>query len=302
MSAPSPAAKVQNSPNPLSVIPYHQIKENSLRLSLLTDSPGQVEVPGLRRTIISMHIGPSVYVTCRRGEYRHHGMAVHGDIDIIPADTPSLWEIKETDTALVLSLSPELLQAVAEQLDLDPHRIEIRNRFQVRDAQLENIAWALKAEKESGYPCGRLYFDSLAVSVATRLLCCYSSATLELGKETGRLADRRLRQVLSYIEDHLGHDMPLHDLAAVAGLSVSHFKTLFRQSVGLPAHQYVIRRRVERARNLLSEGKLSISQIAIETGFAHQSHLARHMRRLLGISPKALQEGFPTFGRTASRE
>jgi AraC-like DNA-binding protein len=79
------------------------------------------------------------------------------------------------------------------------------------------------------------------------------------------------------------------DFAEVVGLSASHFKLLFREATGLPPHQYLIRRRVKRARNLLSAGELSISQIATETGFAHQSHLARHMHRVLG-SPRALRE------------
>jgi AraC family transcriptional regulator len=95
---------------------------------------------------------------------------------------------------------------------------------------------------------------------------------------------------VSYIEANLSQDISLGDIAAVAGVSVSHFKSLFRESVGLPAHQYLIRRRVERAKSLLYEGKLSVSQIALETGFAHQSHLAHHMRRLLGVSPKKLRD------------
>jgi len=274
----------------LSLLPYHKIKENSLRLVMLSDAPGVVEVPGARSTRVSIHIGPSIQVSCRRAGYSHRGLAVHGDIEIIPADTPSIWEISEKDTFLAMSLSPELLDMVAEQLDFDPQRIEIRNRFQVRDEQLENIAWALKAEMESGYPCGRLYLDSLAVAAATRLLLCHSSVSREPRRLNGRLSERRLRQVLSYIEDNLSQDLSLRDIAGVAGLSVSHFKSIFRESVGLPVHQYLIRRRVERAKTLLAEDKLPISQIAFETGFAHQSHLARHMRRVLGVSPKALRE------------
>jgi AraC family transcriptional regulator len=60
--------------------------------------------------------------------------------------------------------------------------------------------------------------------------------------------------------------------------------------MGLPVHQYLIRQRVERAKGLLGEDKLSISEIALEAGFAHPSHLARHMRRVLGVSPKALRD------------
>jgi AraC family transcriptional regulator len=274
----------------LSSIPIPKIKGNSLRLVMLSDAPGVIEIPGARSTRVSIHIGPSVQVACRRAGRSHRGIVVHGDIEIIPADTPSVWEITERDTFLAMSISPDLMNAVAEQLDFDPQRIEIRNRFQVRDQQLENIAWALKAEMEAGYPCGRLYLDSLAVAAATRLLLFHSSASREPKQLQGRLSERRLRQVLSYIEDNLSQDVSLHDIAGVAGLSVSHFKSLFRETLGLPVHQYLIRRRVERAKTLLREDKLPISQIAFETGFAHQSHLAHHMRRVLGVSPKAFRE------------
>jgi AraC family transcriptional regulator len=96
--------------------------------------------------------------------------------------------------------------------------------------------------------------------------------------------------VFDYIEDNLAENISLGDLAAVVGLSVSHFKVLFREATGISAHQYLIRRRVERAKNLLGESELSISQIATETGFAHQSHLSRHMHRVLGVSPRTLRE------------
>ena len=266
------------------------MRASGLRVSLLTDPPGIVEIPGLRSTNISIHVGPSVQVSCRRAGRVHRGTAVHGDIDIIPAGTPGLWELKDKDIALVLSLSPELLSTVAEHYDLDPARVEIRNRFQVRDPQLENIAWALKAEMESGYPCGRIYVDSLAVSVAARLLRFHSSILVEPEVKSRRLSDRKFRQVLEYIEANLDRNISLADIASVTGLSVSHFKSLFRESAGVPAHQYLIRRRVERAKNLIAEDKMPISQVAFEAGFSHQSHLARHMRRLLGVSPKALRK------------
>ncbi|HJQ27162.1 MAG TPA: AraC family transcriptional regulator [Blastocatellia bacterium] len=290
MSAQSTPLKIQPDLNPLAAMAYRSVSEDGICLFLLSDPPGVTEVPGLRNTRVSIHVGPSVQVACRRGGSYHRGRAVHGDIDIIPAGMPSLWEVNATDTFFTLSITPELLSMVAEEFDCDPGRIEIRNRFQVRDPQLENLGWALKAEMECGYPCGRLYLDSLAIAVAARLVRCHSSLAREPKKIPGRLSDRRLRRALDYIEANLGQNIALADIAAVVGLSVSHFKILFREAVGLPAHQYLIRRRVERAKSLLSEGKLSISQIAMETGFAHQSHLARHMRRVLGVSPKALRE------------
>jgi AraC family transcriptional regulator len=216
---------------------------------------------------------------------------VHGDIDIIPGRHSGHVGDKRTRHRAGVKPVSRAPGRVAVDLDLDPCRLEIRNRFLVRDAQLENIGWALKAEMESGYPSGHLFVEGLALSVATRLVRSHSSRSLpEPGKQNGRLSDSRLRQVVSYIEANLSQDISLGDIAAVAGVSVSHFKSLFRESVGLPAHQYLIRRRVERAKSLLYEGKLSVSQIALETGFAHQSHLAHHMRRLLGVSPKKLRD------------
>lgn len=288
MSAQSMSLGVR--PNGISLFPSPPVTRSGLRLRILTDSPGVIKIPGLRNTTVSIHLGRPINAFCRRMGYSHRGTVVHGDIEIIPAGVPSSWEITEKDTYLALSISPELLKTVAEEMDLDPGEVEIRNRFQVRDSQLENIGSALRAEMESGYQCGSLYFDSLAVAVAARLLRCHSSVSREPRKANGRMSERGLREVFSYIERNLNRNITLGDIAAAAGVSVSHFKTLFHASVGLPPHQYLIRRRVERAKDLLVEGKLPISQIAFETGFAHQSHMARHMRRLLGVSPKTLRQ------------
>ena len=293
MSAEVASRSVQQNLDALRSTNHRPSRGARFGVRLLSDSPGRVEIPALRNTIVSIHVGASVHATCRRSGYTHRGTIVHGDVEIIPAGTPSVWEIKEKDTYVALSVSPEIINTVAEQLDLDPRRIEIKNRFQVRDAQLESIGWALKAEMESGYPSGQLYLDSLSVSVAARLVHCHSSVSpvsVNAGKSIRRMSGRRLREVLIYIEDNLSQNLSLADIAAVAGLSVSHFKSLFRESMSLPVHQYLIRRRVECAKTLLAEAKMSISQIAVETGFAHQSHLARHMRRVLGVSPKAVRD------------
>jgi AraC family transcriptional regulator len=141
----------------------------------------------------------------------------------------------------------------------------------------------MKTEMDFGYPNGRLYLDSLGSSVAEHLQACYSSESAPEPRKGG--LGPQLKQVIAYVEDNLSQDLSLKEIAAVAGVSVSHIKTTFRESVGLPVHQYVIQRRVDRAQMLLREGKLPISRIAAETGFSHQSHLSYHVRRLLGVSP-----------------
>lgn len=214
---------------------------------------------------------------------------MHGDVDIVPAGIPSRWEMKERDTALILNVPLGLLRLTAEQAGLDPERVELVNRFQMRDRQIEHIGWAVKAEMELGFPNGDLYLDSLATALSVHLIRRHSVVGGDNGTLKGGMPGQRLKRVLSYIEDNLTAELSLVEIASIAGISVSQCKAAFRESVGLPVHQYVLERRVDRARALLSEGELSISQIALETGFSHQSHLAYHVRRLLGVSPTAIR-------------
>lgn len=93
------------------------------------------------------------------------------------------------------------------------------------------------------------------------------------------------RRLVDFIEDHIDQSLSLADLAAVSGLSLSHLKPLFRATFDMPMHQYVLTRRVERARLMLLSEDMPLSQVALETGFAHQSHMAHWMRRILGITP-----------------
>jgi AraC family transcriptional regulator len=257
-----------------------------IRVTLLTDGPGVVSHEGRAQAFVNLHVGRPVRLACHHGTQAHEGLALHGDIDVVPAGVSARWEMKEPDTALLLAISPRLLKQTAEELNIDPNRVELRDRFRARDAHIEHIGWALRAEAEQGFPQTRLYLDSLATALAVRLVQSHSSVSESEDLRRGRLSATNLRLVLEYIEDHLHEDLRLFALAAVIGISASHLKVLFRGSVGLPIHQYVIRRRVDRAALLLEQSRLPISQIAIDTGFAHQSHLSFHMRRVVGLSPR----------------
>lgn len=261
-----------------------------LAVRIATDRPGVIEAPGSSAPGIVIHLGPSVEIACRRGGHSHRGLAVHGDIDIVPPHIPSRWEVKQKDTALIIGVDAALLRSVAGERGLDFQRIEILNRFQTRDPQIEHIGWALKAELETR-ATGRLYTDSLATALAVRLVERHSSAS-RLKEDKTSLSGRKLRLVVAYIEDNLTRDLSLRTLASLADIGISQFKKAFRESRGVPVHQYVIQRRVDRATTLLRNSRLPIGQIASEAGFAHQSHLARHLRRVTGVSPNQLRHDF----------
>ena len=264
-----------------------QDRSEGLRVILQSDGPGVIEVPELDVPRIAIHVGRPVKMDCKHGSKTHSGLAIHGDIDIIPNGIPSRWEMKETDTALILRVGSYFLRQVAKESGFGGP-IEICSRFRLRDSQIEHIGWALLAEVQDGYPSGRLYMDCMARALAVRLLRNHSSAAVNRSPVEGRMGRRELRQVQTYIEENLHSDLSLQAIADVVGMSVSHLKVRFRELTGMPVHQYLIRRRVERAALLLREGRLPISQIALEVGFAHQSHLALHVKRLLGVSPTHL--------------
>jgi AraC family transcriptional regulator len=264
-----------------------------LLVRLQTDPPGVIHAPARPNAGIVIHVGASVRIVCERGGHRYRGLAVHGDVDIIPPGVPSRWEVKQRDTALIVGLTPELLCTAAERAGVPADRVEIVNRFQIRDPQIEHLGWVLKAELEAGYPNGKVYLDSLGIALATHVINRHSSRSGATPRIRGGLSGHKLKLVVAYIEDHTGDDLSLAAIAEVAGLSESHCKAAFRKSVGQPLHRYVVERRIERAKALLAEGGRSVSEVAAETGFAHASHLARHMKRMLGVSPSEAAENHP---------
>lgn len=209
----------------------------------------------------------------------------HGDMDMMPAGHTESWREDDDNTSLYLSLAPWLLQRTAEELGIDPQAAGVELRYQFRDSQIEHIALALDAERRSGDLNGNLYAESLGTALAVHLLRRYPQAAAH----GGGLRSAKLRQLREFIDGHLDQPLSLAQLAVVAGVSSSHLKTLFRRSTGTPVHQYVMRRRVERARELLQHSDLPLSQIALDAGFSHQSHMARNMQRLLGVAPAALR-------------
>jgi AraC-like DNA-binding protein len=110
----------------------------------------------------------------------------------------------------------------------------------------------------------------------------------------GGLAPARANRICEYIESHLQENIALEVLAEIAQLSVHHFARAFRQSLGIPPHNYIVQRRVEHAQQLLRNTDLPLSEIAIVAGFTDQSHLARHFRTITGVSPSLARHQFKT--------
>jgi AraC family transcriptional regulator len=115
-------------------------------------------------------------------------------------------------------------------------------------------------------------------------------ATIAPRPYTGGLSQARLQHAIDYIQARLDKKLSLDAIATELNLSIHYFCELFTQSMGIPPYKYVLQQRVERAKLLLKQSEKPLTEIAFECGFAHQSHLNRHFRKLTGITPKRYRD------------
>ncbi|MEW4568033.1 AraC family transcriptional regulator [Tautonia sp. JC769] len=227
----------------------------------------------------------------RCDDARHNGDGLPHAVNLLPPGVESRWRWRSTIESTHYQLSPTLVAKVAEEaFDLDPARVHFPVRYydQSSPEVIDTLA-ALRRELLTGGPGGRLCAESLANVLVVQLIRQMSNRQGSNGVirgSGGRLGRHALRAVEAYIHAHLDQNIALADLADVAHLSEFHFARLFKRTTGLPPHQFVIHQRIERAKRLIAEGRLSLAQIASEVGFSDQSQLNRHFKRLVGVTPK----------------
>ncbi|MGA0607773.1 helix-turn-helix transcriptional regulator [Phenylobacterium sp. VNQ135] len=232
------------------------------------------------------YLSGGVTAECACEGVKQRRVQTPADFDVVPAGADGSWEDSAATEMVSVRLAPELLTETAEALDL-PHRTELAPKLGVRDPLVEHFVGALVAELDAPAPAGRLHADSVASALAVRLLQDFGPRA----PSRQVLSKPQLRRIVDYVESRLDGELSLEEVAQVAGISVPHLTTLFRRTMGQSVHAYVMERRVLRARALLLSGRTGIAEAALETGFAHQSHLARWMRRLLGVTPGQLLRG-----------
>ncbi len=156
------------------------------------------------------------------------------------------------------------------------------------DPLLEQLVLSLDGVVRDWEPGARTYADQLGALVAAQLVRRHRVGRAP--EPVGRgLSDRQFATVRDFMADRLASPVPLTELAALAGLSVSQFSRRFKARTGLPPHRFLLRLRVEQAGLLLRTGDAPIAEIAVRCGFSHQEHLTRVLRAQLGTTPAALR-------------
>ena len=179
------------------------------------------------------------------------------------------------DFGIVMVQEEALQQAVQgtriSRPELQPHDV-------LQDLTLRRLIKILLHEKQA----------SIATSLASYLIRHYSVASPTPENSVGGLPPSVLRRCVEFIETHLEGNLRLNDLAHEASLSTSHLIRSFRQSTGKTPYQFLLHRRIERARSLiLGDHRKPLTEVALASGFADQHHLARVFRRVTGLTPSS---------------
>lgn len=219
---------------------------------------------------------------------RRHAQLAEGRVIIHPAGVwcEPRWE-RDRQLAVV-AIDPARVSSYAHEMGYsrEPHG---HHQVGIDDPLVYQLGNALVAEFQNGAETDYLYAESLSSALVAHLVKKYFSSGRTVQRQPDGLGPRQLANVLAYIEDNLSGRPLLDDLAAVAHASPSHFMALFRKTMGISPHQYLVQRRVERAKNMLMHSDLPAATIASLTGFADQSHLTRRLRRSIGATPGQLR-------------
>jgi AraC family transcriptional regulator len=162
-------------------------------------------------------------------------------------------------------------------------------QLNIADAHIVAKIGNMLAEAAAGCPCGPLYGECLSLTLAAYVAARYSMKNAGSERSEHGFTSTQAQMVIEYVHAHLRRDLSLLELAAAIDLSPRHFSRLFRTTFGTSPHRYVIAERVNEAKALLANKRLSVSEIAEALGFVDQSHLTNVFRKATGVSPKRYQ-------------
>ncbi|ARV61464.1 AraC family transcriptional regulator [Nostocales cyanobacterium HT-58-2] len=220
---------------------------------------------------------------CHRSEN-----CIAGDVAVIPPHVTHKVLSAHESEFIALCLDTQFVSNIAAE-SVDSDVLEIIPHFSKPDPLIYQIGLALKTALQSDGSASRLYADSMATALSAHLLQHYSAPKHTLREYEGGMPKYKLQRVIEFIIDNLTENLLLGTMAQEVGMSQYHFARLFKQSTGLSPYQYVIHCRIERAKILLLQSQLKISEIASQVGFADQSQFTRHFKRILGVTPKQIR-------------
>ena len=249
---------------------------------------GLIEVPEMNNpahVLILRSGSPSVVEWSRDGRHQRAELPA-GSVSLVPMGFRHAAKVFRPlpGVASILQIHPEFFQRGIGEISKSG-RVELIQHMDLNDPQIVRLVESLRAEIADGLPAGSLFGESVGLALSAHIAHRYSASAGGLETHRGGLSRSRLNRVHEYIDAHLADNLDLQALADVAGLNMHHFARAFKQSTGEAPHRFVLRKRVERAKQLLCHSQVPVIEASVRTGFVDQSHFSKVFRRMVGLSP-----------------
>ncbi|WP_343613060.1 AraC family transcriptional regulator [Novosphingobium sp.] len=273
--------------------PEHQILAtsddlnwSSLYASRQVEQPHHGRYSARNSHFLALHLSGPVAVEREMRGHVARAKVRPGGMLLMPAGCDFSVRLDARSETLHLYVPDSVLRvAAAELCKGDPERIEILPRLGDHDPLIERLGQTCCKMLAEGL--GDYFADGVSRWLAAQMVAAHSTGLRRAEPKVTGLSAGQLRKVSGFIEENLEDPLNIEDIAAVVGLNPIHFARQFKRSTGKPPYQFVIEKRVERARELLAADDMPIAQVAAAAGFSHQEHLTRVFGRQTGMTPGA---------------
>lgn len=267
----------------------HRAVQGSGRSSLILVEQGRHEFadPAVDEVVISTPLAASACsYDWNMGTGWAEGRSSTGDLIVVPPGVESRWRVGGPRKLVILAVPVTLVKELLgpESPDDLSSAFEPLSGSSEPNALVSALLQRLWSLGETEEPLGRTLADSMVLAMVCQLLTLARADAPQTGR-SGAFSARDWRRVRDYIDAHLHEDIMLVNLARATGWSVRHFARMFRQSTGQTPHNFIVLRRVERAKDLLKKHDLQLADIALTCGFADQSHFTTSFRKATGQTP-----------------
>jgi AraC family transcriptional regulator len=255
-----------------------------IEIHRISATVGVTKVPPQIYHRLLIHRGSPVLSRGEVGGIQQERIQTDGDIDIVPTGLDGTWYDEDDCELWRVCLSQTLLATTANDAG---YRYEgLEPKLNLRDPALVTLVSGLEKALQPKNRLDTLYVESLATALATRVISIGYAPFAPDQPHTFSI--REQKRLVDFVTANLGGDLSLSMASSLMVVSISQFTKQFRYTFGLSFHQYVIRCRVERAATMLKNTTLTPTEVAYACGFAHQSHMASSMRKIMGFTPSEL--------------
>lgn len=214
-----------------------------------------------------------------------------GDLCFLPAGHSwSGWDDgDETAAYLFIAMDRDFVRGLFEKIWGPAHSHKLVPELGFQDPEIQIAARGINREMRKQDLASPMMVESHATTIVARML------RRSIGKSIrvrGGLSPSVLGRVIDRIEAALDRPLKVTELAGEAGFSLHHFCRAFTQSTGWPPHSFIVRRRLERASEMLRSSNKSITEIALACGFSSASHMSASFRKEIGVSPKLFRDAW----------